>query len=213
MTNNFSRRQILRVAGGFAAGVSSVGGFSAISSLIMNSTMSEPAEAGDLYPATNLIGGSIVTLTCLGKGVRNFFYLNGQTYGNGIVNMTNSFSNPPFSGTRWYVYTTNDIPNSPRNWYRFYNNGSERGGPRYLNGITRRGDVNLVNSPLSGTVWAVFYDKSFYPDRYYLYCVGDAGAGDFRWLNGMTGNGAVNLATKNERQESVLSGTAWSISR
>jgi hypothetical protein len=211
MTNNFSRRQIIKAAGGFVAGASSVGGFSAISSLILNSTMSEPAQAADLSPATNLTGGAIVTLTCLGRGVRNFVYLNGQTYGNGIVNMTNSLRNPPFSGTRWYAFTIN-VPNSPRYWYQFYNNGSERGGPRYLNGITREGDVNLVDSPLSGTVWAVFYDRSFSPYRYYLYCVGETGAGNSRWLNGVTRNGAVNLVTETEREVPALSGTAWSIS-
>lgn len=218
MSNSFSRRQMLKAAGGFAAGVSSVGGFSAVSNLIVSSIMSEPAEAGTLYAATQFTSFSTVILECLGRGTRNYFYLNGQTYGNGIVNMTNSLRNPPFSGTRWYIIRVDgdipDVPNTPANWYKFRNRGEVAGGPRFLNGITRTGGVNLVESPsLSGTVWAIFYDRSFSPNRYYLYCVGDTGAGDFRWLNGVTRNGAVNLETTNERQTSVLSGTAWSIRR
>lgn len=98
---------------------------------------------------------------------------------------------------------------------RLFCKGTGRGDYRFLNGVTRGGDVNLVlNSQYySGTAWGVDEYRDSFTQRYFykIKCRGnDQGSGTVSWLNGITANGEVNLVGDRDIN---LSGTKWAAYR
>lgn len=191
MTDNFSRRQILKAAGGFVAGATSVGGISLISDLFT------PAQAQQTE-------GSLVAIYTHGSsgssGVK--WYLNGLTT-SGKVNLTTVFGGGN-TGTRWRPFY--EWVNG-RYLYRYRCEG-HLAGARWLNGLTGAGQVNLVSSyggGNTGTRWGTQKAYRYNGEEVFqVICQGHLPGS--KYLNGKTGTKEVDLSPS---AGGVFTGALW----
>ncbi|MBG1261480.1 hypothetical protein [Nostoc commune] len=163
---HFTRRQFLKITGGFVAGTATVGSFSLINNLRANAS-------------------AIITLKCLGdqNGPR---FLDGRTF-NGTVGLAPS-TGGGFTGTRWEFFFDLD-----RVIVAFRCLGDQN-GPRFLDGRTYNGTVGLApiaGGKFSGALWDI--DDNGTDNRIItIKSMGDQNGP--RFLDGRTYNGTVGLA-------------------
>lgn len=198
--DTFSRRQILKAAGGFVAGAAS-GSVPLITNLIGDSTLVSPAQAQiPGLASVSLDSGTIISVECLGVLFDpRYRYLDGRT-GDGTVGLAPSFGGG-YTGTRWRVDRRQST--SVGTYYTFYCLGTIP-GPNYLNGIIGNDTMDLAPSygegRYIGARWQVYTDGNSYLFR----CLGTPN--EPKWLDGRTGDGTVGLAPS---YEGVYTGTKW----
>lgn len=206
MSNNLSRRQIIKAGVGLVTGTAASGSVPLIANLIANSALVSRVQAQtngfDGLESVPLESGTIISLECLGTTSNsNFKYLDGRT-GNGTVGLAPSFGGE-FTGARWRVNRRQSKSVEGEIYYTFYCLGTVP-GPNYLNGKTEHGTVELALSYgagiYTGARWRVYTDGS----SYLLYCLGDINGS--KWLDGRTGDGSVGLAPG---YEGIYTGTKW----
>jgi hypothetical protein len=190
MTNNFSRRQIIKAAGGFVAGATSVGGASLISNLFT--------------PAQAQTEGTLVQIYTRGSTSSNW-YLNGLTGARPAeVNLSTSVGGI-YTGTRWRLF--NERVNGVN--YTGFKCEGQLEGPRWLDGLTREGKVNLAPSyggNYTGTRWRVL-DVTVNGNLVGSSIVCQGNAPGNRYLNGRTGTRTdVDLAPS---VGGIFTGTIW----
>ncbi|MBD6617666.1 hypothetical protein FNW02_17985 [Komarekiella sp. 'clone 1'] len=191
MSDNFSRRQIIKAAGGLIVGAASAGSVPLISNLIAGFTLIEPAHAQarpprdcdgfvrSRFPVTTPSGRPF-RLKCLGTGSGDYRFLNGVTRG-GNVNLV--LNTQYYSGTAWGADEYRD--SSGLYIYTFKCRGNDQGSGTvsWLNGKTLDREVDLVrNTSPSGAKWAAYNRPG--TDEWKFYCLGDRSGP--RWLNGIT---------------------------
>jgi hypothetical protein len=152
---------------------------------------------------TNIFDGAVLVFECLGDipGPR---FLNGLTAGIpfGGVQLAATADDVELTGNHWQCSSVgNDV-------YTLACAGSIP-GPRYLNGNTVTGEVDLVGDtlePFSGTRWQIQELDSPPEGRVFLACQGALPDPDHLYLNGETQSGAVDLVPHGGEP---FSGTLW----
>jgi hypothetical protein len=203
MSNNLSRRQIIKAGLGLVTGTATSGGVPLITNLIASSTLVSPAQAQTNRLISVLLeSGTIISLECLGAiSDPRFKYLDGRT-ADGTVGLAPSFGGE-FTGARWRVDRRQSTSIEGEIYYTFYCLGTVP-GPNYLDGRTADGTVGLALSYgegiYTGARWMVYTNGS----SFLLYCLGDIDGP--RWLDGRTTDGSVGLAPT---YEGGSTGTKW----
>jgi hypothetical protein len=150
---------------------------------------------------TNIFDGAVVTFSCVGDK-----FLDGLTAAEafGGVNLAPTDDNVSSTGTHWQLSKV-----AGTDAYTIACAGSIP-GPRYLNGNTFDGTVNLVGDmldPYSGTQWVIqdAVGNGVF-DQVFLYCAGSFSSPSYIYLQGQPFNNTVGMAPNTGPRHA---GTHW----
>lgn len=198
MSNNLSRRQIIKVASSFVAGTVAAGSTPLISKLANNLNIISPANAQAIFKP-----GAKIYFKCLGH-IPGSRYLNGITT-IGRVDLVNDYRD--YTGAKWEVGR-----DGSGRYYTFKCLGHIPGN-RYLNGITqaRYNEYSVDLTPtytgrFTGARWSLIHTPEASYASYALRCEGAVQTGQ-EYLNGRTTIGEVDLVNS----YTAFTGTKWEI--
>lgn len=203
MSNNLSRRQIIKTGIGMITGTAASESIPLLTNLITSSTLVSPVQAQtDRLSSVSLESGTIISLECLAAiSNPNFKYLDGRTENN-TVGLAPSFEGQ-FTGAKWRVDRRQSITVEGGIYYTFYCLGTVPGF-NYLDGRVVDGTVGLAPSygagRYTGARWRVYTDGR----DHLLCCLADING--LKWLDGRMQDGTVGLAPS---YEGIYTGTKW----
>jgi hypothetical protein len=157
----------------------------------------------------NLIPGTAVSLFCAGTAPSNRRLLDGVTRTSNVDLAPISMPADPYTGTRWLVTVPDNSKPSRVSLICL----GDISGPRYLNGDTVNGNVNLLFDNLtnntqnhSGALWDVIDAGGM---NIFLKCAGNIPVSDHVFLNGHTAD--ANFKVDLVRNTTDFSGTLWTV--